>query len=278
MSYTLSFIGSSEYTDYEELHGILKSIKRPAKFITGDAGGAEELALQICELLNIPCETISDVNGDKCRLKVNNKLVESGDALLAFWDSESKAGIFGINSAIYLGKYAKIHPTAFATKDIANKEPGFVGNYRWLSNFWPCEIAFGEYVFASSEAAYQAAKFRSRPDIVRKFVRIPAKKAKELCKQFTVDKNFDEEAKLDVMRKIVYQKFKQNRYLQYKLVMTGKKTLQEINSWGDVFWGVCNGVGKNHLGKILMEVREIFAEQIKLEKENKLSKLDEDKL
>jgi hypothetical protein len=39
------------------------------------------------------------------------------------------------------------------------------------------------------------------------------------------------------------------------LLLTGDEELIEGNFWGDVFWGVCNGVGKNHLGKILMEVR-----------------------
>jgi predicted NAD-dependent protein-ADP-ribosyltransferase YbiA (DUF1768 family) len=27
-------------------------------------------------------------------------------------------------------------------------------------------------------------------------------------------------------------------------------------TWGDRFWGVCNGVGENMLGKLLMQVRE----------------------
>ena len=32
--------------------------------------------------------------------------------------------------------------------------------------------------------------------------------------------------------------------------------LVEDNAWGDTFWGRCNGIGKNHLGKILMVIRE----------------------
>jgi hypothetical protein len=34
--------------------------------------------------------------------------------------------------------------------------------------------------------------------------------------------------------------------------------LIEGNTWGDTFWGVCNGVGENNLGKTLMNVREIL--------------------
>lgn len=31
--------------------------------------------------------------------------------------------------------------------------------------------------------------------------------------------------------------------------------LIEGNTWGDRIWGVCDGVGENRLGKILMRVR-----------------------
>jgi predicted NAD-dependent protein-ADP-ribosyltransferase YbiA (DUF1768 family) len=40
------------------------------------------------------------------------------------------------------------------------------------------------------------------------------------------------------------------------LIDTGDQELIEGNWWGDVIWGVCNGKGENHLGKILMEVRK----------------------
>jgi len=31
--------------------------------------------------------------------------------------------------------------------------------------------------------------------------------------------------------------------------------LVEGNSWNDVWWGVCEGEGENHLGRILMDIR-----------------------
>jgi predicted NAD-dependent protein-ADP-ribosyltransferase YbiA (DUF1768 family) len=40
--------------------------------------------------------------------------------------------------------------------------------------------------------------------------------------------------------------------------MTKEKLLIEGNYWKDTFWGICDGIGKNYLGKILMEVREEF--------------------
>ena len=35
----------------------------------------------------------------------------------------------------------------------------FKGEYRWLSNFWPCLIIKGDYTYPSTENAYQASKF-----------------------------------------------------------------------------------------------------------------------
>jgi predicted NAD-dependent protein-ADP-ribosyltransferase YbiA (DUF1768 family) len=40
-----------------------------------------------------------------------------------------------------------------------------------------------------------------------------------------------------------------------KLMATGDAYLEETNTWDDVYWGVCNGVGKNMLGRMLMYIR-----------------------
>uniref|UniRef100_UPI00345E83CD NADAR domain-containing protein n=1 Tax=uncultured Duncaniella sp. TaxID=2768039 RepID=UPI00345E83CD len=47
-----------------------------------------------------------------------------------------------------------------------------------------------------------------------------------------------------------------NPALAEKLIATGDAELVEGNYWHDTVWGVCDGVGENHLGKILMRVRE----------------------
>jgi predicted NAD-dependent protein-ADP-ribosyltransferase YbiA (DUF1768 family) len=50
-------------------------------------------------------------------------------------------------------------------------------------------------------------------------------------------------------------KFSRNYQLGDLLIETGDKYLEETNHWKDKIWGVCDGVGKNWLGKILMDVR-----------------------
>ncbi|NWN81082.1 NADAR family protein, partial [Bacillus sp. (in: firmicutes)] len=49
-------------------------------------------------------------------------------------------------------------------------------------------------------------------------------------------------------------------HLKNKLLQTGESILIEGNTWGDKIWGVCNGVGENKLGKILMKVRNELKE------------------
>jgi predicted NAD-dependent protein-ADP-ribosyltransferase YbiA (DUF1768 family) len=59
------------------------------------------------------------------------------------------------------------------------------------------------------------------------------------------------------------EKFKDEK-LKEMLLQTGEEELVESNTWGDIYWGVCNGKGQNNLGKLLMKIRsEIRGEQNK---------------
>ena len=60
--------------------------------------------------------------------------------------------------------------------------------------------------------------------------------------------------KLDIMKRLNEQKF-MIPDLRRKLCDTYPHDLIEGNTWGDTFWGVCDGKGSNHLGKILMAIR-----------------------
>jgi ribA/ribD-fused uncharacterized protein len=61
--------------------------------------------------------------------------------------------------------------------------------------------------------------------------------------------------KLRFMNWAIREKFKDIN-LSELLIGTEDMELVESNNWNDTFWGVCNGKGKNHLGKILMKVRD----------------------
>lgn len=58
------------------------------------------------------------------------------------------------------------------------------------------------------------------------------------------------------MYKIIKAKFEQNDFICRQLIDTGDSEIEEHNDWSDTYWGICNGCGENHLGKILMQVRD----------------------
>lgn len=78
----------------------------------------------------------------------------------------------------------------------------------------------------------------------------------------TALKNRDDwdDVKIQVMHEILRAKFSSNSYLATLLCSTEDRPLVEGNSWGDTFWGRCDGVGENHLGRLLMKVRSELRE------------------
>jgi predicted NAD-dependent protein-ADP-ribosyltransferase YbiA (DUF1768 family) len=56
----------------------------------------------------------------------------------------------------------------------------------------------------------------------------------------------------------------QDPVLRSKLLATDDAYLEETNGWFDRFWGVCLGTGHNHLGKILMKVRQRIRDEAPL--------------
>ena len=134
----------------------------------------------------------------------------------------------------------------------------FRNEYDFLSNFYPARIETDGVVYYSAEAAYQAQKCRT-PEERLQFVRVSADEAKRLGSRVQMREDW-EAVRLPVMEQIVSAKFRQNPYLAEWLLQTGTLLLQEGNTWGDTFWGVDvkNGIGENHLGKILMHLRETF--------------------
>lgn len=131
----------------------------------------------------------------------------------------------------------------------------FTGKYRFLSNFYLCRVRYMSISYRSAEHAYQASKTNKRSE--RKRIRqapTPAL-AKKLGQRILLREDWDT-TKVGVMQAIVRSKFEQSPRLRKKLLATENERLVEGNWWNDTFWGVCNGRGENHLGRILMKVRE----------------------
>lgn len=137
---------------------------------------------------------------------------------------------------------------------------GFFGQYRFLSNFWPCRIAMLGHWFESTEAAYQAAKCADKEDY-KKFVGISANEAKKLGRTIKLRDDWNKQ-RVPVMRSFLKQKFAPGSSLANQLLGTGEAYLEETNTWRDRFWGVFEGEGENNLGKLLMEIREELKEKM----------------
>ena len=132
----------------------------------------------------------------------------------------------------------------------------FRGDRYFLSNFYPVQVEFDGAVYQSSEAAFQAQK-TTDPALRAQFVGISANEAKKLGRQVELRPDWNE-VKVGLMEQIVRAKFTRNEDLAMLLLATGDSTLVEGNAWNDVFWGVSlsTGRGENHLGRILMKIRE----------------------
>lgn len=130
----------------------------------------------------------------------------------------------------------------------------FEGEHRFLSNFYAVKIEYAGLVYPTVEHAYQAAKSDSVAE--RMFIaraETPGK-AKKIGKMLALRPDW-ESVKDNVMLALLFEKFEQPDLAQ-RLLNTGESLLIEGNTWGDKYWGVCDGEGLNKLGKLLMFVRD----------------------
>lgn len=134
----------------------------------------------------------------------------------------------------------------------------FRGVHAFLSNFYAAPVGFEGLLYPTVEHAYQAAK--SLDVAIRRGIRdlSTATNAKMRGRAIRPLRTDWEQVKFDVMLTCLRSKFL-NPELRAQLVATGDARLVESNTWGDRVWGVCDGRGENHLGRLLMQVRTELA-------------------
>jgi len=137
----------------------------------------------------------------------------------------------------------------------------FVGQYKWLSNHAPVIIKLGEHIYPSVEHAFMSAKC---DDPEWKTYCMDANNTSgDVKKKSRYVKLIDNwgKVKMDVMFICLEQKFYQEPF-KSKLTATGLENIQEGNFHDDVFWGVDlkvnPNVGENHLGRMIMTIRNKF--------------------
>ena len=137
-------------------------------------------------------------------------------------------------------------------KFYASKAP-----YGFLNNYAPARFFIFNEWWNNVEQAYQSQKtdVKEEIDLIRNAE--TANQARELGQKVTIRSNW-EYIKRDVMKQCVLQKFLQHPNLRIRLMNTGNEKIEE-DSPIDWFWGVgSDGTGQNHMGKILVEVREML--------------------
>lgn len=134
----------------------------------------------------------------------------------------------------------------------------FRGQYRFLSNYYFAPMKFQVhgiiYVAKSNEHYFQAHKATNRRDFEAVLNCNTGKQAKFTGRTIQCRADW-----YPIRDRIMYDgvviKFTQNAGLKHSLIQTYPHELVEGNTWGDTYWGKCNGQGQNKLGLILMVVR-----------------------
>lgn len=173
----------------------------------------------------------------------------------AFWAvHEEWPGILQSDPSCVIVEEGEPHFDEMAMKAGAMRMPEFRGDFHFLSNMFLCSVAVDYVPYSSSEHAYQSFKCLYPEDAEDVRHAVSGYAAKRIANNRT-RKPYWEDVKLCFMLKVLRAKF-QGRWLREKLIATGNRYLVEHNTWYDQYWGVYNGVGQNHLGQLLMQVRE----------------------
>jgi len=138
---------------------------------------------------------------------------------------------------------------------------GTRGKYGCFSNFSPHGVELDGVWWPTNEHFFQAQKFAGTPhaDAIRE-VKTPKDAAKMGRDRSRPLRKDWEKVKEDIMRRGVLQKFETHADIREVLLSTGDEEIVE-NSPSDYYWGCGkDGSGKNRLGLILMEVREMLRE------------------
>lgn len=133
--------------------------------------------------------------------------------------------------------------------------------YGAFSNLYRRDVMFDEEVFATSEHAYQAGKAR-KPAVRKWLMEAPSPSLLAMAAHglyyWDIAPGWSK-TKFDRMRAVLRAKFTQHTDLRRLLLSTGDARLVEtatIDNEVNRLWGEVNGVGRNMLGALLMELRD----------------------
>jgi predicted NAD-dependent protein-ADP-ribosyltransferase YbiA (DUF1768 family) len=144
---------------------------------------------------------------------------------------------------------------------VANDEGKWHRN--WFSNMLPFEapLIYQEITYNSTENFYQSMKMpKDRLDLRQEIALMTPQGSKIAIRnidKYKWDEDWDKGKSLKVMEFALCHKFQKGTEWRRKLDLTNWELI-EWNNWGDKFFGKCikTGEGENHLGKLLMKIRD----------------------
>ena len=96
--------------------------------------------------------------------------------------------------------------------------------YWFMSNYYSCEFVMNGIRYKNAEAAFQSHKVPLEER--KQFSDMPPRVAKQFGRYAPLPANWDE-ARDDVMRRVVMAKFEQNEDLKQRLLETGTQPIEE---------------------------------------------------
>ena len=143
----------------------------------------------------------------------------------------------------------------------ANEQP-----YGAFSNLYRRPVEFEGEVYPTSEHAYQAGKAR-KPAVKAWLMAAPSPALLAMAAHglyyWDIAPGWSK-TKFDRMKRVLTAKFTQHEDLKELLLSTGSARLVEsatVDNEVNRLWGEVNGVGKNKLGELLMEVRAEISDE-----------------
>ena len=132
----------------------------------------------------------------------------------------------------------------------------FKGECDFLNNRYGCFFVWQGIRYNNVESAFHASKYTNEAER-RVLSRMSAEKVVKKSMECTPSIEW-EESKLDIMESILLAKFEQNPSLKKRLIETDGRILINGNNKHETYWGVdlYSWRGENHLGKILMTIRD----------------------
>ncbi len=131
----------------------------------------------------------------------------------------------------------------------------FVGEHHPLSNFYLCKVNIDGREYKTVEHYYQSEKALNPVDKARIMLAESPAKARRLGRQVKMRSDWDD-VKDQIMYKGVKAKFTQNPEARAYLLATGDRYLVEDASFSPYWGSGHDGMGKNKMGKLLMQIRD----------------------